>query len=173
VGEKSKKAEQPPQPPDVAHRLQFYPWQLIGVGLIMLVPVLALLGVFGESRGATHASGAGLEVRVEYLTRLRYKMLNPMTVSVQNMSTQSIPTLTVAVDRAYIEGFSDVTFTPDADEITGSDYVVELIGVPPGETRVVTVSLEARRYGRFTGRVRAAAGDGAPAEARVETFVFP
>lgn len=39
----------PPKPPEVSRNVQFSLVQLVGITLLMIVPVLALFGVFGES----------------------------------------------------------------------------------------------------------------------------
>ena len=51
---------------------------------MILVPVLALFGMFGETVDSMSAANAQLEMRVEYPTRFRYKMIDSITVSLHN-----------------------------------------------------------------------------------------
>lgn len=45
----SPEVPQPPEVPDIKRRIQLHPWQWIGIPLFLLIPILALFGVFGET----------------------------------------------------------------------------------------------------------------------------
>jgi hypothetical protein len=152
--------------------MRFYGWQLAGMALIMLVPLLTLFGLFGTTRASTSASNQEIEMRVQYPTRFRYKMISPLQVAVRSLSSRPLSTVTVQFDRSYIEQFSEVTFTPAVKTVTDESYVVELQDVQPGETRYVSATLQAEEYGGKRGTVTVTAG-GDPVQAAVETFVFP
>lgn len=173
MSKKKSGASQPPQPPEVARKLQFHLIQLIGLPVIMLIPILALLGAFGETVGSASASNAQLELRVEHPTRFRYKMIDEVTVSLTNSSSQAFPTLQVAFDRQYIEGFSTVTFTPAVSHITDEAYVVELTDLQPGETRMVAASIQAETYGNHSGVITVTPENGEALQVTVGTFTFP
>ena len=75
-----------PQPPDIEKRWVFRTVQKLGVPLIVLIPLLALFGLFGESSRTVSASGAAPALEITYPTRLRYNMTSPLVVSVANIS---------------------------------------------------------------------------------------
>jgi hypothetical protein len=171
----AEETAQPPQPPEIEPKFTLSRVQWIGLPLLMLLPLLALLGVFGESFTAVADSNDVLDMEVEYATRYRYKMRNALELSLENLSAQTIPTLTVRLDADYISQFSDIAFSPQLDEITDEDYIVHLQDVQPGEVRVVTVEMQGDRYGRHSGTMSATAGGDGNGRVQVEvaTFIFP
>lgn len=165
-----------PQPPKIQKKWQFHQVQKIGVPLLALIPLLALFGVFGTSSGSASETGENFAVDVSYPTRYRYKMVHPMVVTIENISAQTVPTVTVAFDTAYISQFSSVSFTPSPSEIDEDAYYVQLQDVRAGEVRQVVASLQAERYWMHEGEVAVSAGDVDAAEdvaLEVNTFVFP
>lgn len=162
-----------PEAPVIERQLVIHPVQAAGILCILLLPVLALLGLFGESFDRVNASSSDLALDIEYSTRYRYKMINDLNVLVTNESDQTIPTLTVRFSRDYIDQFSTVTFTPSVNHITHDVYVVELTNVAAGESSAITVELQGERYGEHRGTV-SASGDGLEtAAAELTTFIFP
>jgi hypothetical protein len=164
-----------PQPPSIEKRWVFHTVQKIGVPLIVLIPLLALFGLFGESSNTVSDSGGSLAMEISYPTRFRYKMTDPVVVSVENLSSQPVPTLTVSFDYDYISGFSTVTFSPSVSEITEEAYLVHLNEVQAGEVRQIVVDIQAEQYWNHSGTVAAStAPDQAPdVELELSTFVFP
>lgn len=140
------KVPQPPEPPQIGRRLVFHPLQAIGVPLIMLIPLLALLGVFGRATTEASERAANLEVKVEHPTRMRYKTTETVEIAVRNAGGGPLDSVNVVMDREYLEGFSNVSFTPTADEITDEGYVVELGAIEPGSTRIVSVEIRGDQY---------------------------
>jgi hypothetical protein len=88
-------------------------------------------------------------VDVQYPTRIRYKQIDPIRITVKNRTTEKLGTLTVALDRTYVEAFSDVRAVPSF----ARPWEVELHEVRPGETRRVEVVLQGERYGLHRGTV--------------------
>lgn len=165
-----------PQPPPVEKRWAFTRAQKIGVPLIMLLPLLALLGVFGESFETVSDRGETLALEVNYPTRYRYKMLNSLVVTVENIAPQTVPTVTVAFDEAYISQFSTVTFTPSIAEIAGDAYYVQLKEVKAGEVRRIVVELQGEKYWWHEGTIAVMPGgtDAATDVAvEVRTLIYP
>ena len=170
-----KKAEvsQPPQPPQVARKLRFHVLQLVGMPLMMLIPVLALFGVFGETVHEVTESSQELEMHVRFPARFRYKMIDSVTVSLRNTSDQPIKTVHIAFDRAYVESFSTVTFTPSVEQITETVYIVELTDLQPGQVQIASLSIQAEKYGNHQGAITATQ-DGDPGlQAHITTLTFP
>lgn len=90
-------AGQPPQPPEVEKKALFHREQLLGIPLLMLLSILALFGVFGESVAEVNQANETLAVRVGYPTRNRYTMDNALEIRVQN----NIRSGTAYDNRAY------------------------------------------------------------------------
>ena len=165
---------QPPQPPEIDRRLRLHPTQAIGALLLLLLPALALFGIFGESRQTMTVSDVQLEMRVEHPTRLRYRMTDSIRVSLTNLSAAPLPAVTVSFDRSYLDRFSRLAFHPAVKSITGAAYVVEIADLQPREMRVISVEIQADDYWRQRGKITAtSAGAGSGVEAGIETLVFP
>jgi len=159
----------PPQPPPIDRGLELNWPQLIGLPVLALIPLLAIGGVFGEHWASAEADGGGrIRVHIDYPERLRAKLTRPMTVSIENRSAETIPTVEVTFDSAYVERFGAVTFTPPPHDA----YVVSLTDVKPGEHRRVHLEFEGDRFGRHPGRVVVRAGADSAVVA-VHTMVFP
>jgi hypothetical protein len=173
LSSKKREPSQPPQPPSVTRKFQFHLIQLIGMPLIILVPVLAMLGVFGETLDSVMVSNPQLEMHVEYPARFRYKMIDSVRVSLLNISTRLIPTVRVEFDQAYVEEFSTVTFTPSVKHITDSVYMVEITDLEPGETRVISVTIQAEKNGRHEGTITATPENSAGLQVSIVTVTFP
>ncbi|HSL43670.1 MAG TPA: hypothetical protein VK897_09580 [Anaerolineales bacterium] len=170
---KASKPSQPPQPPSIEPKIRFYPHQLIGIPLMMLIPILALFGVFGQTVSSVDASNPQLQMHVEYPTRFRYKLIDSITVSLFNASNQVIPTVNVHFDRPYIERFSTVTFSPSIKTITENAYIVEVTDLQPHETRAISVTVQAEKYGKHGGTIWAAPEGSEGLRVQVDTITFP
>lgn len=163
---------EPPKPPEIKHKIAFYPHQVIGMIVVIVIPLLALFGMFGTTQGKESASSETLSFEIEYPERFRYKTIDPLKVSVENISNKA-QTVTIALDKGYLSKFSNVTFSPEPQEITHSEYVFELGEVRPGEKRVISGEIQSERFGRFSGTARASAGTVAPAEITLTTISYP
>ena len=156
------------QPPPVERRFSLYRFQVPGLIALMLIPVLALVGVFGESSAGAEARAGAIAVRVRHPDRLRFEQISTMDIVVTNAGTTHIDTLLVSIDSAYLSRFSGVTITPSASSVFG----VDLEDVAPGESRTVHVEMDAMRPGRHRGTV--SVSDGADtARLVIATIVFP
>ncbi|HEX6314538.1 MAG TPA: hypothetical protein VFZ73_06740 [Gemmatimonadaceae bacterium] len=137
---------------------------------LVLIPLLAMFGVFGESQAQAHGASADLELRVDYPTRYRYKQIDRVRVEVQNVSGAQLDTVTVAFDSSYTSRFSTLMFIPAAKE----PFSVELTHLAPGSTRLVWVELQAERYGRHRGALRAWRHGGSDTvSVALSTIIFP
>lgn len=156
--------------PEQPRRLRFYRFQWVGLPLVFLVPVLALLGVFGESWGHADAASTELSLRVEYPTRYRYKQTHTVEVFVENVSGGPLDTVVVAFDPTYVRRFSTLTFIPSPKE----PFEVELLDVKPGEVRLVRAELQGEHYGRHRGTVEVyRPGSLDTARVSVSTLIYP
>jgi hypothetical protein len=159
----------PPAPPGIGRQIRLTPWQRFAVPVLLGIPILALLGVFGESWDTASQATSNLELRLEYPTRYRYKMLNSLNLDVSNTSAGPIDTITVALDTAYASRFSTVVGIPTFE----FPYTLELTDLPPGETRRVTIELQGERYGRHSGDLLVTSTAADTARLPVSTFIFP
>ena len=158
----------PVAPPLTTRRIAFTRKQRIGIPLLTLMPLLALLGVFGERSTTIEAQSASLAVSVRYPTRFRYRQAEPLEVTVRNLSSSVIDTIDVVLDTAYMTRFSGVRITPQPR----SAFTVALTAVRPGEQRLVAAEVAGEQYGRHHGRIVVSAPNDSIV-VRVRTLVFP
>lgn len=145
----------PPGPPEAPRRVRLYRYQWVGLGLIALLPILALAGAFGETWSTATGRSAALEVEVRYPTAYRYKQLNSLELRIRNTSAATLDTVTVSLDASLATAFSTVRATPAFVRA----YETDLIDLRPDEVRLVVIELQAERYGRHEGVLRAAGPD--------------
>ena len=151
----SQAVPQPPQPPKFERKLHFYPFQLIGIPILFVIPILALLGVFGETSTTIQQAENGLELEVHYSNRVLFQGLDGTEIHVENTSNQTISNLTIQIEKSFLDNYSDLSFTPEVDEITEQAYVIELLDVQPGETRIVAYDSRGKIVGSHQGRITA------------------
>lgn len=173
MSKNKRESSRPAQPPSVDRKLEFHLLQLIGIPLMLLIPILALFGVFGETVDEATESSRELEMHVRFPTRFRYKMIDTITVSVRNASNQPITSVHITFDRAYIESFSTVTFIPSVKQVTETVYIVELTDLRPGEVQVVSLSVQAEKYGNHQGVITVKPDGEDGLQARLTTLTFP
>lgn len=159
---------EPPELPEIDRRLKFGGWQMLGLGLIALIPVLAAFEVFGEGTATAAHAGAGLEISAEYPARIRHGTPEEVTVLATNRGPSPRDTVTVRFDSSYVSRFTDPQFVPS----TGDAYEVELADVAPGETRIVRLGVRGNEYGRHRGEIAAYHGTDT-ARVTISTIVFP
>ncbi|HEX7004110.1 MAG TPA: hypothetical protein VF168_07975 [Trueperaceae bacterium] len=148
-------------------------FQRFGLPLMVLLPLLALFGVFGVTFERTGASSERLELHVRHSTRTRLRAPHLLTVEVTNRGQSPLEGVTVVVDREYVDAFSNVAFTPQASEVTPDEYRIELGTIAASATRLVTADMTPAAYWRHEGIISASAEGVEPVEVAVATFVFP
>jgi hypothetical protein len=147
------------------------PW--VGLGVILLVPLLAVAGVFGPTQKSITAQDAGLRLEVSYPARMRYLTINELRIKIQNTTAVAAPLITVVVDRQFLENFAELALEPSADQITAEGYVIELREVPAQAERHILISFRARGHFGHSGWVRAIAEDQPALTVPMSVFVFP
>jgi hypothetical protein len=160
--------ERPPQPPIMRRRLTPTRKQKIGLPLIAAIPILTLLGVFGERSAEIHVTSPRLAVDVRYPVRFRYRQAEALDVTVRNLAPTEIDTIHVSLDTAYLTRFSGVRIEPAPHDA----FVVDLLHVRPGESRLVSAELSGDDYGRHRARIVVSGGTDT-ALVRITTLVFP
>jgi hypothetical protein len=146
---------EPPPPPYVRRQARLYPYQWIGHAILAILPVVAAVGLFGESFTTTRASAGSLEVAVSYPDRLRYWQVNQIEVHVRNVSAAPLDSVRVSIDSAFALRFANLMAQPNFDE----SFEVAIPQVPPNRTRTVLIEMRADRYGRHSGTLTIAAAD--------------
>lgn len=160
---------QPPPAPDIHRRFQLHRGQWVGIGLLLLIPLLAMAGLFGYTWHTVEDDTDSLAVELRYPARYRYRVLGSMEMQVTNTSNAAIDTVTIDVDTAYLARFSKVIAIPDFKHA----YLIELTDLGPGESRHVSVEIRAERPGRHSGEVRVSASAEEVARLPLTTFIFP
>lgn len=165
--------QEPPQAPDIPRQWKFYSYQYIAIPLLLLIPVLALLGVFGETSATVEVANEGLVVRVHYPDRSHYEAYNYIEVTVRNDSSGALAGVAVEFDRELLIHFSQLSFNPTLSEITETAYRVELGDIEAGGERVVTLDYQPDLNGAHDSWVRLTADGIVPVQADISMFVFP
>lgn len=163
----------PPQPPHFQRKIVIAPVQAIGVSVLFAIVIAALTGLLGQRPGETQASNGGLEVQVNYPEVLRYKTARPLEINIRNTGSATMNRVDVRIDRAYLDAFQDVRFTPDAREIGARHVTVSLADVPAGESRTVLAWLEAQQRGRQRAHLQIAADSRPALDLDWSTTVLP
>lgn len=158
----------PPEAPKSDGRISLTAKQVVGLPLLAAVPLLALLGVFGERAATAVARSNAVEVTVTYPARFRYRQVEPLRVAVRNTSANTLDTVLVSFDTAYIARFSSVRFDPAVT----SAFVVPVSHLAAGASGLVSVELWGEQYGRHGGRIVVTAR-GDSLSVPISTFVFP
>jgi hypothetical protein len=158
----------PPGPPEIRRRLALYRFQLIGLPFLLAIPLLALLGVFGERWQNVSGEGGALEASARYPAVFRYKMIDAIELHVRNRGHAVLDTITISLDSAYAGRFSTVTAIPPFN----GPFELELTRVEPGASRRVRIEIQAERYWSHSGYLTvAAAGD--TIRMPLTTMVYP
>jgi hypothetical protein len=158
----------PPPAPSFDPKIELSWKQRIGFPILIAIPILALFGIFGESRGKAHAASGSIDIAVSYPTRFRYRQVQSLRATVRNLSQVAADTIRVSFDTAYVSRFSSVRFDPAAK----TAYSVDLIDVKPSESRLVSLELWGQDYGNHRGTITARRGSDS-AIVRLHTLVFP
>jgi hypothetical protein len=146
---------EPPPPPDSPRRAKLYRYQWIGLAFLAILPLLAWVGLLGESWTRVTAAGGALEVVVRYPDRLRYWQVNQIELQVRNNSAMPLDSVRVAIDSAFAFRFANVTSVPPFQKA----FQLAIDRIPPNESRPVVVEMRADRFGRHSGTLTIAAAD--------------
>jgi hypothetical protein len=150
-------------------RVHLYRGQWIGLPLLLLLPVLAMAGVFGEGRSTQTYTDQLVRFELDYPTRLRARQHSHITVRVERLAGNAADTIRVEFDPAWLDHFTELTIVPEP----ARPWIVELAGLERGDTAVVRVGLEANSHWRRSGRIRLSHAGGATHDVATTTFIFP
>jgi hypothetical protein len=157
-----------PRAPADTPRVRLTRKQWIGLPVLALIPVLAVLGVFGDREKTIAVASPSLGITINYPERMRYRQSELLEISVVNRGQRALDTVLVSVDTSYLSRFIGVHGNPPP--IT--DFSVPLFGVQPGESRLISIGLTGNRYWRHPATVSATTGTERTTVA-FSTLVFP
>jgi hypothetical protein len=160
---------EPPPAPDLRRHVRLYTAQWIGIPVLMLVPLLALLGLFGENRARLEAARDGLDTTVDYPTRLRTGQRTHIELHVHNRSDLPAEDVTVRFEPRYFEHAFNLLFIPVPD----APYEVKLPALAPGAAGRVRVEFELEQRWRNTGGISVFRDGQDTAHTRISTFILP
>lgn len=169
---RSGTAEHPPLPPAFDRQFQLHPYQYIGIPLLFVIPILTLLGFFGQTLETKQALNDVLAVQVTYTTRVRYTNPAPMSLDITNRTAAPLSHVTVALDRAYMDGFDDLNILPAPTMMTDSAILIDLTDLQAGQTQRIAVEIKAGPSGVYAGTITVSA-DGNVLKIPIETLSFP
>lgn len=171
--ETSPARAQPPAPPDFPRRLRFGWTQIIGVGLLSLLPIVALTGALGSIERETHARSGALVLNVRYPASMHYKAKQTVELHARNDGAQALRDVRVRFDDAYLSRFDELHFTPQVSLLDERHAEIALGELDAGATRRVLLHFEADRYGRARGSISVVAESAGEARVDVSTLVLP
>ncbi|MDX2136602.1 MAG: hypothetical protein SF123_00780 [Chloroflexota bacterium] len=165
---------QPPQPPEIQREFTPYPVQVIGIGIMTLLIVAALLGIFGATTDTVQASTRELTLALEYGSRIRYGQPQTLNIAVTNHSDQPLEGAFVRLERDYLAHFSDIQIIPSNVRITDDSYEMLLDPIEAGGARFVMIEMRAERAGMYESVIVLATGEGAAlVTVRFSSVTFP
>lgn len=156
-------------PPKFKPRVRFWKHQLIGVVLLGMIPLLALLGIFGESTELKTFSIKEMQVAINSPTLLRHGQNNSIEIGMKNTSDREINKVDIYFSPDYIEAFSEVEFLPELSE----PYQVTIAGISPGEEKKVLVQIRANDFGRQIGNLEFRSEGNEVRSITLDTMVYP
>jgi hypothetical protein len=157
----------PRAPTDTPH-IRLTGKQKVGLPLLALIPILAMLGVFGNSTNTIAVASPAVGIAVTYPERMRYRQTEPLEISVVNRGARTLDSVLVLVDTSYLSRFIGVHGNPAPT----MDFAIPLYSVQPGESRLISIELTGDRYWRHPGTVIVATG-AERTTVTLSTLVFP
>ncbi len=162
-------SERPAQPPLLRARPRLTRAQRLGLPLILLIPLLALAGFFGEGRSAADAIAGDMHVVANVPTRFRYRQRMTLDVAVTNVGRRALDSVRAYIDSAYLARFSDVLVEPTPS----ASGVVALGSIPPGQSVWLRATLDGDRSGSIHGQLLVWTARGDSARVPLTSVVFP
>jgi len=141
---------------------------MLGLPFLFVLPVLAILGVFGPATDVAHGRSGEVEWSAEYPSRMRFENSDRLLVHIKNRGRSTISQVRLGFDQSYMHAFAPVTFDPALE----TPYLVNIEKLEPDESRLVAVQVTADKYGPHRGWISVAA-DGTEGRIELSTFIFP
>ncbi len=160
--------EAAPDTSSIKPEVQWHRAELIGFIVLATLPILAVFGAFGPTLDEGHVDADGVRIAVEYPARMRFHTVEHLVVRVRNNGSVPLTGVHISFSSTYIQGFTDVVFTPDVEQA----YSVALEHVLPNQSALMSVQLKADEYGWHSGDV-SITHNGQQLSVPIKTFIFP
>lgn len=160
-----------PKPPSFERRVRIPRGHAWGLLLLVCIPVLAIVGVFGSGDRTFNAEGGGVTVALTYAPRLRYGQPAQLKIEVRSTDDRSLRGVRVRVDTSFLDRFGKVSATPEPKRLSAQSYE---FAVDDGVAEsVLVLDLEPEKYGSATGRVTVMVLGQVVVELPLRTFILP
>lgn len=163
----------PPQAPAFRPHICLDQAEKIGIPLLLLLPVLGLCGVFDEQVASVTAPSRDFTLQVTYPSRTRHHLDTAVEIEVHNTTGRALPRVTLAVDRHYLAAFDQLRFLPEPTRQEADAFEIDFSNLQAGEIRRLKIELRPDRPWLHRARISAHTPDGARAEARLSSLIFP
>jgi hypothetical protein len=147
----------------------------ITLGVLALIVLAAVVGLFGRRSRTVRATGHGYTIEVRYPSIVRDGPPASVTITVRHPSGFDGP-VELEVDSAYLSAFEQPEVSPQPDsEQSAADDVVWSFSPPDGTTLVVQLEGQLSSKAQFAhhGRVSVRDQGQTAAEVAFTTWVWP
>ena len=155
--------------PQLRPHLRMWKYQWIGIPLILIMPILAIMGVFGREIKNLNITGGGITAQIEYPSKIRYGQEEFIRVELTNDSSKTMRDVSVSFDKNYIQKFDGSEFKPQAD----INYFVKAGDISPGNKKILEVKLKAGERGSNSGKIIISSRNKEIISEELNTFIFP
>ena len=155
--------------PEFRPRIKAWRYQWIGFPLILAIPILAILNVFGLSMDEQHFSKDGLSIKTEFPGVMRHGQVEYLRLEITNQSESNLENVKVHFAPLYLKKFDEVEFSPPVEE----NYVVNLGSIQEGTTKYLDLRLRAGKRGNYQGDITVLQNEKLLYETNIKTHVLP
>jgi len=166
--ERVERVHAPPEPPQIDHRIELSRLQWVGVPLLMIVPALALAGVFDPGSVVVRREIGSLAVRTDTPRSIRQNRAGIVEIELENRGDEPVGA-EVAISPEYLADCVAIEMTPAPHRA----WAARVARIAPGERARVHIELEGEGAGFHEGVIRVRESSGREARIPVRTFVFP
>jgi hypothetical protein len=165
----SGEPSEPPPPPGIERGVRLYPYQWFALPLLIAIPALAILEVFGPTTRVTRAERDGIRLEAEHPATTRFGRPEMLRVVVRNESGARLDSSTLVLDSAYFAAFREISVAP----APATGLQVTLPPLAPGESHAIRVDARPHRYFRARGEIELLVAGAPPVGVAVSTFILP
>lgn len=170
---KSKPETSLPQAPSIPLKFRLYPFQMVLLPFLFVIPILALTGLFGGKMEEKSRTEEAITLEVTFPPTTRFDQPEMMQIGVYNGSDQPLTAASLTIDRAYLDNFTAINFNPAEVLINQESYIFTLDVIPSGEAYFVNLDYRAMDTGTLAGTVSLRQADAPDIVIEISTFVFP
>jgi len=150
-------------------KIKVWPFQWIGYLFLLTLPVLSIFGYFDENMMTEKTESHGLEMSINYPSKLRYGEMENLRIEVRNNTKEIFSHISISLSRNYLENFEEITFTPNVNK----DYLVSFESIPKNQSRYVDIQIKGKKFGNSKGQVMLTHENRKIINQSIKTFIFP